>query len=110
MQGIEFATVDLGIIVAAICAAVPATIAAWAALSNGRQMRTNNGMKPGQYIEATHERMGELEHALTAHLEADTANFAEIREMLEDQNILSARRASLTQPEHYPAPPQEPTS
>lgn len=101
MLGIDFAEIDVTVILSALFVAIPATVAAWSSLVNGRAMKTNHGKRPGEYLEEgaiaaveTHSRIGDLEVALTQHMANDNENFTEIRQMLEAQNILSAKRAA----------------
>lgn len=66
------------IVVAAVIAAVPATIAAVSSAKTNRRIRTNHGKNIGQHVE-------DLGSLLAQHTIQDAANFAEIRQLLEDQ-------------------------
>lgn len=114
MLALTFAEIDMTVILSAMFVAIPATIAAWSSLTNGRAMKTNHGKRPGEYLEEgaiaaveTHSRIGDLEHALTAHMVSDNENFTQIRQMLEAQNILSAKRAAPFLDQAHPASTQE---
>jgi hypothetical protein len=59
-------------VIAAFVAAVPATIAAFAAWRTHSQVKTNHGMRAGEYLELTLSQ-------LNAHTEQDDRNFRELR-------------------------------
>lgn len=48
------AMIDWSLVIVAAIGAVPATIGAWAALQNGRKLRTPSGTSIGKQVEAAH--------------------------------------------------------
>ena len=85
--------VDPNVVLPAVFVAIPATIAAWGAIRNGRALKTTNGKSVGEYAEATAyatvdqtERLQAMKSAhaethelLLSHIDNDTAQFEEIR-------------------------------
>lgn len=100
MDDSAIATIIVGLLVA-----VPATIGAWSSRGTRRDLSTNNGRKPGDYIETTaaavldhglilagHDRkLDALNASLTDHMAVDEANFQGLRDMLTRQDELAAQ-------------------
>lgn len=65
-------SLDSNVIFASTAAAIPATVAAWASLRNGRRVKTNSGRTLGQHVE-------DIAVTLNRHLEEDEEQFEEQR-------------------------------
>lgn len=74
------------VVIAAFIAAVPATVAgaaAWkAARGVHKEVRTNHGLRQGDYVELTAMVVGELRESFATHVQQDADNFATINEQL----------------------------
>lgn len=61
--------------VCAVAAAVPGAIAARRVNKVHDEVRTNHGLRQGDYVELTAMVVGELKTAFTEHVEVDKASF-----------------------------------
>jgi hypothetical protein len=59
------------VVTASLVAAIPATIAAWAGISNKRSLKTNHGKKAGQNIDGLVEWADATTVSMRAHQESD---------------------------------------
>lgn len=70
--------VDPNVLIPATLVAIPATIGAWAALRNGRQLHTNHGKTIGRHVEDLGDDLGDLSRAFARHEADDARRFDQI--------------------------------
>lgn len=67
------------VIIAALIAIIPASVAAIASLRTNRKIKTNHGKDIGQHVEALVEWAGEMSEWAEHHTEQDASQMADIR-------------------------------